>query len=66
VCGTVAFVVVTAAGSSLFLRVELGLLSGAVAAVAVMSALLIPLVRRGVSRQVAIPQPAGASVADVR
>ena len=40
-----AFVVVTLLGSQLFLRVELGLLVGSVATVAVMSVLLVPLLR---------------------
>ena len=39
------FFVVTAIGSSLFLRVELGLLCGAIASTAVMAALLLPLLR---------------------
>jgi O-antigen/teichoic acid export membrane protein len=43
--GTVGFVVVTAIGSQLFLRVELGLLAGATASSAVMAILLIPLLR---------------------
>ncbi|MBV8446059.1 MAG: hypothetical protein JOZ92_09100 [Candidatus Dormibacteraeota bacterium] len=46
VTGVVAFLVVTALGSSLFLRVELGLLAGAVATVAVMVVLILPLLRR--------------------
>jgi hypothetical protein len=41
----VVFFAVTAAGSSLFLRVELGLLCGAVASAVVMAALLLPLLR---------------------
>jgi hypothetical protein len=41
----VVFFAVTAVGSSLFLRVELGLLCGAVASSAVMAALLLPLLR---------------------
>ena len=45
VAGGVAFVVVTALGSSLFLRVELGLLAGSIATVAVMTVLLQPLMR---------------------
>jgi O-antigen/teichoic acid export membrane protein len=44
-CGAVAFIVVLVAGSSLFLRVELGLLAGALASSAVMAALLLPLLR---------------------
>jgi O-antigen/teichoic acid export membrane protein len=43
--GTVSFVVVTAIGSQLFLRVELGLLAGAIASSAVMAILLISLLR---------------------
>jgi O-antigen/teichoic acid export membrane protein len=43
--GTVSFVLVTAIGSQLFLRVELGLLAGAIASSAVMAALLIFLIR---------------------
>jgi len=43
--GAVAFFVVTAVGSSLFLRVELGLLCGAIASSVVMAALLLPLLR---------------------
>jgi O-antigen/teichoic acid export membrane protein len=45
VTGAAAFVVVTLLGSQLFLRVELGLLVGSVATVAVMSVLLVPLLR---------------------
>jgi O-antigen/teichoic acid export membrane protein len=44
-CGAIAFFVVTAVGSSLFLRVELGLLCGALVSAAVMAALLVPLLR---------------------
>ncbi len=43
--GAIVFFVVTAVGSSLFLRVELGLLCGAIASSAVMAALLLPLLR---------------------
>jgi hypothetical protein len=43
--GAVVFFVVTATGSSLFLRVELGLLAGAVASSLAMAALLVPLLR---------------------
>jgi O-antigen/teichoic acid export membrane protein len=43
--GAVVFFVVTAVGSSLFLRVELGLLCGAIASAVVMAALLLPLLR---------------------
>jgi O-antigen/teichoic acid export membrane protein len=43
VSGGVAFVVVTALGSQLFLRVELGLLVGAIVTVVVMVVLLAPL-----------------------
>ena len=43
--GAVVFFVVTAIGSSLFLRVELGLLCGAIASTAVMATLLLPLLR---------------------
>ncbi|HEX6539952.1 MAG TPA: hypothetical protein VF155_12315 [Candidatus Dormibacteraeota bacterium] len=49
VAGGVAFVVVTAVGSELFVRVELGLVAGSVATVAVMTALLLPLLRRRVA-----------------
>jgi O-antigen/teichoic acid export membrane protein len=45
VSGGMAFVLVTLIGSQLFLRVELGLIAGAVAAFAVMAALLLPLLR---------------------
>ena len=41
--GGAAFVLVTALGSSLFLRVELGLLAGSIATVVVMAVLLAPL-----------------------
>ena len=44
-CGAIVFFMVTAAGSSLFLRVELGLLCGALASSAVMAVLLLPLLR---------------------
>src|ERR1700726_3248061 len=43
--GACVFFVVTAIGSSLFLRVELGLLCGALASSAVMAVLLLPLLR---------------------
>ena len=43
--GVVSFVVVTAFGSQLFLRVELGLLAGAIASSGVMAMLLVPLIR---------------------
>jgi hypothetical protein len=42
VAGGICFVAVTAIGSQLFLRVELGLLVGAAATVAVMGVLLLP------------------------
>ena len=45
VAGAAAFVLVTAVGTGLFLRVELGLLAGSVAAVALMTVLLIPTIR---------------------
>ena len=45
IAGAAAFVLVTALGSQLFLRVELGLLAGSVATVALMAAMLIPLLR---------------------
>jgi O-antigen/teichoic acid export membrane protein len=45
VSGGIAFVMVTLAGSQLFLRVEIGLIAGAIAAMAVMAALLVPLLR---------------------
>jgi O-antigen/teichoic acid export membrane protein len=48
--GALAFVVVTALGGDLFLRVELGLVAGSVATVAVMTALLVPLLRRHAAR----------------
>ena len=43
--GAAAFVAVTAVGTQLFLRVELGLIAGAIASVALMGALLVPLLR---------------------
>ena len=43
--GVVAFAVVTALGSDLLVRVETGLLAGAVVAAAAMAALLTPLLR---------------------
>jgi O-antigen/teichoic acid export membrane protein len=43
--GAIVFFVVTAVGSSLFLRVELGLLCGAIASALVMATLLMPLLR---------------------
>src|SRR5207302_7578757 len=43
--GGATFVVVTLLGTRLFLRVELGLFFGAVIAIAVMSACLLPLLR---------------------
>jgi O-antigen/teichoic acid export membrane protein len=43
--GGVAFFVVAAVGSQLFLRVELGLLCGAIASAAVMAALMRPVLR---------------------
>jgi O-antigen/teichoic acid export membrane protein len=43
--GAVSFVVVTALGSQLLLRVELGLLAGAIASSGVMAMLLVPLIR---------------------
>ena len=46
VAGAMAFVVITALGSDLFRRVELGLLAGSIATVAVMGILLAPIVRR--------------------
>ena len=46
VTGTVVFVVATLLGTQLFLRVEIALLAASVATVAVMTALLIPLMRR--------------------
>jgi O-antigen/teichoic acid export membrane protein len=49
VVGGVVFIVVTALGSQLFLRVELGLLCGALASSAVMAALLLPLLRERLS-----------------
>jgi hypothetical protein len=45
VAGAVAFVLVTALGTQVFLRVELGLLAGSVATVTLMAAMLIPLLR---------------------
>jgi hypothetical protein len=41
----VVFFLVTATGTSLFLRVELGLLCGAIASSLAMAALLLPLLR---------------------
>jgi len=46
VTGSVLFVIVTMLGSQLFLRVEVGLIAGSVGTVAVMAALLLPLMRR--------------------
>jgi O-antigen/teichoic acid export membrane protein len=43
--GAIVFFVVTAVGSSLFLRVELGLLCGAIASALAMASLLMPLLR---------------------
>ena len=45
IAGAAAFVLVTALGSQLFLRVELGLLAGSIATVALMAAALVPLLR---------------------
>ncbi|HYL70510.1 MAG TPA: hypothetical protein VEY89_04320 [Candidatus Dormibacteraeota bacterium] len=45
VTGAIAFVIVTLLGSQLFLRVEVGLIAGAAATVAVMTTLLVPLLR---------------------
>ncbi|MGH7685317.1 MAG: hypothetical protein ACREN2_00625 [Candidatus Dormibacteria bacterium] len=46
VAGGAAFVLVTAVGGDLFLRVELGLVAGSVVTMAVMTALLLPLLQR--------------------
>jgi O-antigen/teichoic acid export membrane protein len=46
--GIVGFVIVTALGDDLFLRVELGFLAGSVLAAAVMAALLLQRIRAGV------------------
>lgn len=52
ITGAVAFVVVTALGSQLFLRVEVGLLAGSIATAAVMVALLVPLMRTRAAERV--------------
>lgn len=44
--GGIAFVVVTALGRDLFLRVELGLVAGSIATVALMAVVLVPLLRK--------------------
>ncbi len=49
--GAACFVVVTLVGTQLFLRVELGLVAGAAAAVAVMTVLLLPLLRAHATRE---------------
>ena len=49
VVGGVVFIGVAALGSQLFLRVELGLLCGAIASSAVMAALLLSLLRERAS-----------------
>jgi O-antigen/teichoic acid export membrane protein len=62
--GAIVFFVVTAVGSSLFLRVELGLLCGAIASALVMAALLLPLLRaRGtLETDLLIPELGGPTV----
>ena len=51
IAGAAVFVLGTVLGSQLFLRVEVGLLAGSIATVAVMAALLVPLLRsRAVER----------------
>jgi O-antigen/teichoic acid export membrane protein len=53
VAGIIAFVVVTALGNDLFLRVEVGYLVGSAVAVAVMGTLLLQRIRAGVPDSVA-------------
>ncbi|MBV8196166.1 MAG: hypothetical protein JOY80_11645 [Candidatus Dormibacteraeota bacterium] len=63
--GGVIFVVVTALGSSLFLRVELGLVAGSIVVVTVMTALLLPLLRaRSVGHETAELRAAATPVAE--
>jgi hypothetical protein len=51
--GIVGFVVVTAVGDDLFLRVELGFLAGALLSAAAMAMLLLHRIRSGVPDSVA-------------
>jgi pheromone shutdown protein TraB len=53
VLGIVGFVVVTAVGNDLFLRVELGFLAGSVLAALAMAVLLVHRIRAGVPDSVA-------------
>lgn len=53
VLGIVGFVVVTAVGNDLFLRVELGFLAGSVLAALAMAVLLVQRIRAGVPDSVA-------------
>jgi O-antigen/teichoic acid export membrane protein len=52
IAGAAVFVLVTALGSELFRRVEVGLLAGSVATVAVMAVMLVPLLRSHAAERV--------------